>query len=159
MARSTPSLLALLGLVAVAGYQNRGKLSDMVDSARQAPPGPAASNGGSGLLAQLGQLFEPGPGGLGTTVSSGLEDLMARFRTAGQGQKADSWVASGANMPLQDSDLESALGEDTLADIGQKTGLSRAELMRRLTTSLPDVVNDLTPDGRVPTATEVQAQA
>ena len=159
MSRTTPSLLALLGLVAVAGYQNRAKIGEMIDTARQAPSGPAASNGGGGLLAQIGALFEDGPGGLGTTVSTGLEDLLARFRSAGQGLKAESWVASGSNLPLHDTDLEAALGDETLAEIGQKTGLSRAELLRRLSTALPDVVNRLTPDGRLPTASEAQAQA
>jgi uncharacterized protein YidB (DUF937 family) len=161
MSRSTPSLLALLGLVAVAGYQNRGKISDMLDSARRASarqePGADAPSGG--LLAQIGQFFDSGPGGLGTTVSDGLQDLLARFRTAGQGLKAESWVASGANLPLHDTDLEAALGDETLAEIGRKTGLSRAELLRRLSTALPDVVNRLTPEGRLPTAAEAQAQA
>ena len=158
MSRSTPSLLALLGLVAVAGYQNRAKISDMLDSARQTPPGsPAAANSGGGVLAQIGQLFQSG--NLGTTVSGGLQDLLTRFKSAGQGRTADSWVASGANLPVQDTDLQAALGDDTLAEIGQKTGLSRAELLRRLSTALPDVVNSLTPEGRLPTASEAQAQA
>jgi uncharacterized protein YidB (DUF937 family) len=159
MSRSTPSLLALLGLVAVAGYQNRAKISEMLDTARQAPPGPAASNGGGNLLSQLGQLFESGPGGLGTTVSSGLQDLLARFQDAGQREKADSWVAAGSNQPLPETDLEAALGDETLAEIAAKTGLSRAELLRRLSTSLPEVVNRLTPQGRLPTASEAQAEA
>ena len=160
MSRSTPSLLALLGLVAVAGYQNRAKISDMLDTARQTPAGsPAAANGGGGLLSQIGQMFQSGPGGLGATVAGGLEDLLARFRNAGQGRTAESWVASGPNLPLQDNDLQAALGDETLAEIGQKTGLTRAELLRRLNTALPDVVNDLTPQGRLPTASEAQAQA
>lgn len=160
MSRSTPSLLALLGLVAVAGYQNRTRISEILDTARQTPPGsPVAANGGGGLLSQIGQMFQAGSGTLGSTVSGGLEDLLARFRNAGQGRTADSWVASGANLPLQDTDLAAALGDDTLAEIGQKTGLSRDELLRRLSTALPDVVNSLTPQGRLPTAAEAEAQA
>ena len=34
MAKGMPSLLALLGLVAVAGYQNRDKLRDMIGDAQ-----------------------------------------------------------------------------------------------------------------------------
>ena len=35
MAKGMPSLLALLGLVAVAGYQNRDKLRDMIGDAKK----------------------------------------------------------------------------------------------------------------------------
>ena len=161
MSKSMPSLLALLGLVAFAGYQNRGKISEMLNDARQGQPGarpgspPNASGDGGGLLSQLGQMFQSGT--VGTTLSGGLGELVNRFKAAGQGPTANSWVADGPNVPVQHHDLESALGDDTLAELGQKTGLSRAELVRRLSAALPDVVNRLTPDGRVPTQTEAQA--
>lgn len=159
MSKSMPSLLALLGLVAFAGYQNRGKISEMLADARQGQPGapPNASGDGGGLLWQLGQMFQSGT--VGSTLSGGLGDLVNRFKAAGQGPTADSWVADGPNVPVQHHDLESALGDATLAELGQKTGLSRAELVRRLSAALPDVVNRLTPDGHIPSQTEAQALA
>lgn len=157
MSNSTPSLLALLGLVAFAGYQNRGKISEMLEDARQRQPGtaPGGSPAGGGLLSQLGQLFQSGTAG--TTLSSGLGDLVNRFKSAGYGQAADSWVAPGANNALATDDLEKAIGADTLAELEQKTGLGRGELVRRLGAALPDVVNRFTPDGRIPSGTEAQA--
>jgi len=169
MSRSTPSLLALLGLVAVAGYQNRTRISEMLSDARssarssanlpgQMPPQPGAGPSGTGgFLSELGQFFQTNPMGqnsTGQSVASGLGDLVDRFKSAGQGAVAESWVSSAANHPVDVDTLAAALGPETLAELGQKTGLSRAELLLRLNAALPDVVNQLTPNGRLPTDEE-----
>ena len=153
MSRSTPSLIALLGLVAVAGYQNRDRIGEMLSDARQkstafgTPQAPA----GSGFIAEIGQFFQ------GRSVSTALGDLVDRFKATGQGNAADSWVSDKANMPLGVDALEAALGQETLAELAQKTGLSQAEVLLRLNVALPDVVNRFTPNGRLPTEGEVQA--
>jgi uncharacterized protein YidB (DUF937 family) len=157
MSKSTPSLLALLGLVAVAGYQNRGKLADMLGTARATQPaGSIDRPAEGGLRADIGRFFDQGQPGGG--LSAGLGDLVDRFRLAGRGDQAQSWVSREANMPLNVDDLESVLGQETLQDLGQKTGLSRAELLLRLNVALPEMVDHFTPDGRLPTETEAQAR-
>ncbi|GAB1477470.1 YidB family protein [Paracoccaceae bacterium] len=154
MSRSTPSLLALLGLVAVAGYQNRDRISDMLSDARQkvAASGTDPAPAGGGFVAEIGQFFQ------GNSVSTALGDLIQRFKASGQGDAAESWVSEEANMPLGVDSLESALGPETLAELARKTGLSQAEVLLRLNVALPDVVSRLTPDGRLPTEGEVQAR-
>jgi uncharacterized protein YidB (DUF937 family) len=163
MSKSTPSLLALLGLVAVAGYQNRDKISDMLRDARQPQPGGhpgAATSGqpGNGSVSDPGDLFGGlfGAGTASTTLSNGLSDLVDRFRSGGRGAIAESWVSTRPNIPVAASDLTEALGEDTLRDLGRKTGLSRDDLLSRLDRALPEVVDRFTPDGRVPTAAQAQ---
>ena len=152
MTRSTPSLLALLGLVAVAGYQNRGRISEMLADAKQktASPGSALSQQGGGFISEIGQAFQSGQ------ISTALGDLVERLKGAGRVATADSWVSDKANMPINVDDLESALGEETLTELTQKTGLTRAELLLRLNVALPEVVNRLTPHGRLPTEVEAQ---
>ena len=81
---------------------------------------------------------------------------MERFRTSGQGAKADSWVSAEANSELRPDELEKAIGDDTINELSQRTGLSRAELVKRLTAALPETVNRLTPEGRLPSETEAQ---
>jgi uncharacterized protein YidB (DUF937 family) len=158
MSKSTPSLLALLGLVAVAGYQNRGRIGEMLADARQVnPSAPGGHSQDTGLLSQLGQMFHPGAAG--SALSSGLADLVTRFRATGHGTAADSWIAPGPNMPLPGHDLEMAIGHETLAELEARTGLPRAELLTRLSLALPEVVNRFTPDGRLPTGPEAQALA
>lgn len=156
MSKSTPPLLALLGLVAVAGYQNRNKISEMLTDARQradsADSSALAEVQSAGFMAEIGKLF--GAGRSGGTLSAGLGDLVERFKSTGRQASVDSWVSDKANMPLGVDDLESALGTETLAALAQKTGLSRAELLLRLNRALPEVVNRFTPNGRLPDAVE-----
>ena len=165
MSKSTPSLLALLGLVAVAGYQNRGRISDMLADAGQPTSGQtstglrktgaAMADGQTSFLSDIGRMFRASTSG--GTLATGLGDLVAQLKASGGAAQADSWVSSDANMPMDVTELEAAIGTDTLDDLGQKLGLSRAELLLRLAPALPEVVNRLTPNGHLPTETEAQS--
>jgi uncharacterized protein YidB (DUF937 family) len=161
MAEGMPSLLALLGLAAVAGYQNRDKLREMIGDAQPGrterpanQTGQTGAVGSGGLMEEIGQIF--GSGDAGRNVSEGLRGLVDRFRSAGQGAKADSWVSSEANQELQPDEVETAIGRDTIDELAQKTGLSRAEIVKRLSVALPETVDRLTPGGRLPSETEAQ---
>lgn len=159
MSRSTPSLLALLGLVAVAGYQNRGRISEMLADARQNDKRPEQEPMGQpSFLDEIAGLFQGGTpdGSSGDAVlTRGLGDLVGRFRDAGRGDMAESWVSEQTNQPMNVTELEDALGHETLDDLSRKTGLTRAELLLRLNVALPEVVNRFTPQGRLPTTDEV----
>ncbi|MBA3325521.1 MAG: DUF937 domain-containing protein [Rhodobacteraceae bacterium] len=155
MARGAfPSMTALLGLLAVAGYQNRDKLSEMIGN--RAGGGSGDRSGGAqarpgGLDGLLGGLAgAAGGGGLGSILGGGLGELTDRFRQSGQGETVDSWVGKGPNKTVAPRDLEQAIGPDVLDDLTQQTGLSRDELLARLSRELPNAVDQYTPDGRVP---------
>ena len=151
MRRGNPSMVALLGLLAVAGYKNRDKIKEMLGS-QQGGPGINPRPGQQALPRGLGGLL----GGLGGggLLSGGIAELVERFQRNGQGQVADSWVSTGPNQPLAPDQLEKAIGPEVLDSLSQHTGLSRDELLSRLTRELPDAVNEFTPQGRVPTETE-----
>jgi uncharacterized protein YidB (DUF937 family) len=158
MARGMPSMVALLGLLAVAGYQNRDKLGGLLNGMggqSTDPANPGQLTGGLGdMLNGLGGML--GGASAGSVLSGGLGDLVDRFRQSGRSDQADSWIVDGReNVPVQASDLEETLGEDTIAELTEKTGLSRADLLERLTKTLPEAVNHLTPKGRLPTEAEV----
>ena len=72
MSNRMPSLAALLGLVAVAGYQNRDKIGEFVKNLQ----------GGAAAPAGAGQAL---PGGAAT---GGLGDLIEHFRNSGLGKHA-----------------------------------------------------------------------
>ena len=156
MSRGMPSMVALLGLLAVAGYQNRGKIAEALGGLKQEPGGGPGQNNqqGSqgGVLANLGGLL--GGGSVGSVLSGGLRDLVERFKQNGQGQAADSWVKPGPNQQLGRDQLEQAIGPDVLMTLSQQTGLSREELLSRLTRDLPAAVDKFTPEGRLPTEDE-----
>jgi uncharacterized protein YidB (DUF937 family) len=88
-------------------------------------------------------------------LSSGLRDLVDSFKQAGHGDAADSWVGHGPNKQIAPPDLEKAIGPDVLASLSQQTGLSREEILSRLSRNLPDAVDKYTPQGRIPTAAEL----
>ena len=158
MAKGMPSLVALLGLLAVAGYQNRDKLgAELGNNDQPHDPRLGNDNQSGGLGGMLGGVLGgAGAGGLGSVLSGGLGDLMERFNGAGQGSKAESWVRTGDNEAIEPSDLEHTLGADTLAELQEKTGLSKQDLLERLAKTLPDAVNRFTPDGRLPTDEEAR---
>src|SRR5829696_7870185 len=163
MSRGFPSMTALLGLLAVAGYQNRDKIAEMLrggsGSSDPRRTGETAGAGGGlggllgggggagGLGGLLGGLGGAGAGGL---LGGGLSDLVDRFKQSGRGDLADSWVGTGPNKEVAPSELEQAIGPDVLATLEQQTGLSRDELLARLSRELPNAVDKYTPDGRIP---------
>jgi uncharacterized protein YidB (DUF937 family) len=182
MARGMPSMLALLGLLAVAGYQNRDKISGAIDELKsrspQNPDGSPDILGGIGN--SLGGLFNSGGpvsaegvdagrsvpqgefgdilNGLGAGgLAGGLNDLLGSFRNAGQADVADSWITPGVpTQGLRPDQVEQAIGSDNLAELAQRTGLSRQELIERLAKTIPDAVDNLTPDGQMPTEDQVR---
>lgn len=150
MSNRMPSLAALLGLVAVAGYQNRDKIGDFIKNLQNpnaagtmpgAPASPSRPEQGTDMA---------GSGYAGSSVLGGLGDLLDQFRSAGHSQKADSWVSTGQNEPIHENELEQALGPDLISRLEQQTGLDRNELLRRLSQTLPDTVDKLTPGGQLP---------
>lgn len=157
MAPSRGSMMVLLGALALAGYQNRDKLGAMLGGLGQGANGPGLGNSGQqgglgGLLGSLGGAF--GGGSTGGVLSGGLNDLIDRFREKGQEETARSWVGTGANRELAPNDLQQAIGEDTIADLSRHTGLSREELLSRLSRDLPKAVDQWTPEGRIPDEAE-----
>jgi uncharacterized protein YidB (DUF937 family) len=93
-------------------------------------------------------------GGAAQGLSGGLGDLLNSFTGSGQGEVANSWVQTGPNKQIDEPQLANALGSDTLDQLAKETGLSRDELLSRLKTVLPTAVDQLTPQGRLPTEQE-----
>lgn len=153
----SPIMMGLMGLLAykaVKGFSN--------NSARPGAPGSESMAGGGGF-GSLGDLFKgagagggvAGLGGLGGMLSGGLGDLIKQFQGAGKGDVADSWVAAGQNKSIAPTELGQVLTQQQIDFLTTRTGLSKEELLSGLSQHLPDVVDKLTPEGRLPTAEEV----
>jgi uncharacterized protein YidB (DUF937 family) len=147
----SPMTMALLGLLAYRTYQGKGRLADMIGR----KPGASGAAGGGGLGDLLGGLTGgAAAGGLGGLLSGGLGDLLKQFQQHGQDDKAQSWVSTGPNKPVTPREIEQALGAERIEWLTQQTGMSREELLAGLSRELPDAVDKLTPEGRVPTEQE-----
>jgi len=146
-----PSMTALLGLLALAGYQNRDKLSELLKGAGNSGTQPGSTHAQGpmgGLLGSLGGLFAGG--GVGGVLNGGLGELLERFKQNGHGDAAESWISAGPNKELPPPQLKQAIGSDVLAALEQQTGLPQEELLARLSRELPAAVDQYTPDGRLP---------
>jgi uncharacterized protein YidB (DUF937 family) len=157
MSRGYPSMTTLLALLAFAGYQNRDKLAELLRGAQRSPGAPPQVPTGGGTGAALpGNLGGELSGkSIGDLLSGGLKDLVDAFTQKGHGDVAESWVGRGPNKQIAPPDLAKAIGADMLENLSKLTGLSREEILSRLSKRLPEAVDKYTPDGRVPTATEV----
>jgi len=149
MSRGMPSLTALLGLLTIAGYQNRDKLAEMLSGLGSAKrTGEQEQPGSDGLLGNLtGAIGGAGVGGL---LNSGLGELLDRFKQNGQGEAAESWINNGPNQQVSPPQLKQAIGQDVLVALEQQTGLSQEEILARLSRELPAAVDKYTPGGRLP---------
>ena len=143
MAKRMPSLVALLGLVAVAGYQNREKIGEFVKGLSNDP-----NSAAGGLIESVKKTIGSSP--TATSITGGLGELVDQFTKSGAGKTAESWIGKGPNEPITDSQLEKTLGTDLIDSLVKQTGLSREELLSRLSKTLPETVDKLTPDGQVP---------
>lgn len=83
-------------------------------------------------------------------------DLVRQFQGAGKGEEVDSWIARGPNRPVSSADLSTVLTEDQIAFLVERTGMSREDLLAGLSERLPQVLDQLTPEGRLPTEDEVK---
>jgi uncharacterized protein YidB (DUF937 family) len=152
----SPITMALLGLLAYKAVKSFGGAGPRAGS------GMATPGGGLGDLLK-GGLGGAGPGGLGGglggILSGGLGDLVKQFQNAGKGDVADSWVSTGQNKPIAPGDLSKVLTPEQIAFLTERTGLSREELLAGLSEQLPQAVDELTPQGRLPAPQDVERAA
>jgi uncharacterized protein YidB (DUF937 family) len=94
---------------------------------------------------------DPSPG----SILDGLGGLIKQFQQKGLGDTVDSWVATGKNKNVAPDQVSVALGGDVVDELSQRTGLTRDQVVAELSRMLPNVVDKLTPDGRLPTRQEV----
>lgn len=155
----SPITMAILGLLAYKALKSLDRQPNAAPAGRgpSAPaPAPAPSSGGG-----LGDLLKTGLGGLlaggaaGSVLSGGLNDLLRQFQQSGQGAAASSWVGNGPNQSISSDDLAKALGADQINTLMAHSGLSRDDLLAGLSQHLPDVIDQLTPHGRLPTEQEL----
>lgn len=167
----SPMTMAILAMLAYKAVKHFTGSQSQPAPANTAPPAPAPGGsinaglpgglGGALGGGGIGDLLKGGLGGLlaggaaGSILSGGIGDLLKQFEQSGHGDTANSWVASGPNKQISPGDLANALGADNIDALTSRTGMSRDELLGELSRYLPEVVDEFTPNGRVPSESEV----
>ena len=82
--------------------------------------------------------------------NGGIGGVLERFKNKGLSQQAASWVSTGANEELQPQTVTDVVGADELSRMSQQLGVSQEEVSSGMAQILPEMVNQLTPEGGVP---------
>jgi uncharacterized protein YidB (DUF937 family) len=132
-----------------------GGLGDLLGGLGGGAGGGASGAAGAGGQADLlaGVIGMLGAGGQG----GGLAALVQKFQQAGLGDVVASWIASGPNKPISGEQLGQVLGSDALGGVAQQAGMNGNELMGQLAQLLPVLVDQLTPDGKLPDAGQLSS--
>ena len=158
-------------------------LGDVLGGGRGAPGGGRGGPGGGSLGDILGDILgggrsptsriagpqgDPfsdllrgaGGGGLGGLLAGGaaggvLGDLLKQFDQSGKGEAARSWVSGGQNVPVTPKDIETTFGSDIINQLAEQFGMNKTELLKGLSEVMPETIDKLTPDGRLPTEDEI----
>jgi len=141
-------------LLAAADGDARRMLNLLETAADLSTPQSAGAGGlGDLLKGSLGGLLAGGAAG--GALSGGLNDLLKQLQQSGHGEVTKTWVGNGPNKEIAPNDLAKALGGDQINTLAAHSGLSRDDLLAGLSQYLPQVIDHLTPDGRVPTEHEL----
>lgn len=110
----------------------------------------------SGLLGSLGVGAEAGKGGwLASAISlvqqgGGLDGVLDRFRQSGMAEQVESWISTGPNLGITSEQVQEIFGAEAIGGVASKLGVSVGQAGTALAQFIPEMVNRLTPDGRVP---------
>jgi len=118
-----------------------------------------------GLMDMVGGLLGQGGQGQNPLVSAalgliqnhpgGIQGLLGQFQEQGLGDQVASWIGTGANQGISAEQLQSVLGSDQLQQLASRFGLSQGDAASGLASALPQVVDQLSPQGSLPEGGEV----
>lgn len=135
----------------MAGGRGGDPLGGLLSQVLGGATGGGQAMGGNPLEALAGAILG-GQGG----AQGGLGGLLSQLQGAGLGRQAESWVSPGQNMAVDPGQLLDAFGRDRMQGLAQQNGLDLNEMLSGLSQHLPQVVDQLTPQGRLPQQTELQ---
>ena len=133
------------GLMGGGGKGGSGGLDDLVGGLTGS--GGGGSSGMGALLPVLGGLL----------ASGGLSKIMGGLKANGLTSQADSWVGTGANEPVSGAEVEQAIGKEQIQQVAQQLGISESQAADVVAKALPEVVDKVSPEGKLPSEPELDA--
>jgi uncharacterized protein YidB (DUF937 family) len=107
-------------------------------------------------MGSLGGQQAPAQGGaMGAVMAlieraGGVPALLQQLQQSGLGDQVASWIGTGANHPISGEQLGAALDSAQLAHVAQQSGIDPSQLSGGLAALLPQVIDQLSPDGQLP---------
>ena len=110
--------------------------------------------GGRGGGGTMGALM---PVLAGLLASGGLSKILGGLKANGLSAQADSWVGTGANEPVSGKDIEQAAGREQIQQVAQQLGVSESQAAEVVAQALPEVVDKVSPEGKLPPEQDLDA--
>jgi uncharacterized protein YidB (DUF937 family) len=104
--------------------------------------------GGAAATTEVKQIIEE---------EQGLSGFAQKFRESGLDEQMSSWISKGQNLPVVGDQIERALGHDKVESIAAKLGITTDQAADQLADAVPEVVDEMTPDGQLPAAQQSQS--
>ncbi len=104
----------------------------------------ATALGGNSTAGAMGEVAKLIQGG------GGLDGLLKQFQDKGLGEAAASWVGTGKNLSISKEQIAAVLGHPQIAGIAKSLGVSPDQAASTLASLLPQAVDQLTPNGKLP---------
>jgi len=87
-----------------------------------------------------------------------LSGLIQKFAGSGLEDLVNSWISTGQNKSITPQQVQQGLGDDTINQLSQRTGMGHEEVKSQLTQVLPQVIDRLTPNGQVPPQNDIMSK-
>jgi uncharacterized protein YidB (DUF937 family) len=113
--------------------------------------GAAGGGQNAAVLQSVIGMLTGGQGGQG----GGLQGIVNALNNKGLGDVVNSWVGTGANLPVSAQQIQQALGPQ-LQQIAAQHGIDLGTVAQQVAQHLPGIVDKLTPGGKIPDAAALQ---
>jgi uncharacterized protein YidB (DUF937 family) len=88
----------------------------------------------------------------------GLSGLVQAFENGGLGDVVKSWISTGQNLPVSAEQIRSVLGNDQVRQFASSMGIDPDQAASQLSQYLPQVVDQLSPNGSLSEGNDLMAQ-
>lgn len=88
--------------------------------------------------------------------SGGLGGLVDRFKQKGMENIISGWISTGPNPPITGEQLQGVLGADAIGKLAGSLGVDGSQASSLLAKFLPDVIDKLTPNGKIEPGVNVE---
>jgi uncharacterized protein YidB (DUF937 family) len=99
---------------------------------------------------QQSSLMEQAFAIINNPETGGLSGLIEKFQKNGLEDVISSWIGTGANQPVSADQISNTLGTERITEVAGKVGVSPNHIAESLASILPQLIDKLTPDGKVP---------
>ena len=118
-----------------------GLLDDLLKQVGTLSGGTGQAAGASGIFSMLNDAL---------SSHGGVQGLVTAFQQGGLGDIVNSWIGTGANLPVSADQIQKALGSERLSQIAEQLGVPAGEAASTLASSLPGLIDGVTPNGSLP---------